>query len=369
MSPRIRRTASTALAALLALGFLAADLSAAKLLPVSLCVQEQTNWCWDATSQCVLKYYGTVVSQCAIAEWARTHATDYNFGSVNCCSDASQGCNHANYLWGGGSGMREILNNWGLSASVYSRQMYLSEINAQLDAYRPFVINWMWTSGGGHVLIGYGIDRTQLNYMDPWPGEGLKIASYDWVVASSDHSWSYALSINTSFNPTFYNLKVDATAGGTTNPVPGTYPCQKDSVVTISQTPQPYNQFINWTGDASGSSNTINVTMMADRSVRAVFAVIWAPVNLTGTKTLARGLAQGQYINVLRWEPNPGNVNIGNYQIYRNDGSGWSLVASLAATATNYWDRGVAKTATYSYLVVAVSSNGYSGYPAEVSVK
>lgn len=368
MSPRLRRFFSAAVATLLALSVLVAVLPAAtRVLPISLCHQEQTNWCWDASSQCIFNYYGTVLAQCTIAEWARTHATVYNFGSVNCCTDASRGCNSVNYLWGGGSGMREILGNWGLSSSVYSRQMYFSELTAQVDLYRPFVINWQWKSGGGHVLVGYGYNGTQIYYMDPW--EGLKIAAYDWMVDSTDHNWGYSLQINNAFTPTFYNLTISATAGGTTNPVPGTYACQKDSVVTITQTPEPYNQFVNWTGDASGSANSINVTMAAARSVRAVFAIIWAPVNLAGTKTMARGLAQGQYINVLHWEHNPGNINIGNYQVYRNDGSGWSLVASLSGSATTYWDRGVAKTSAYSYRVVAVSSTGYSGYTAEVSVK
>jgi hypothetical protein len=175
--------------------------SFSQYLTVPQVIQEQDQWCWAGSSACVLGYYGITISQCTIAEYTRLNATWHNFGSVNCCTDPSQGCNYWNYNWGYAGSMQDILRHWGVDnygASFFSIPTIISE----LSAGRPFIFRWAWTSGGGHFLVGHGFSASDsmMSYMNPWFGEGLKIAKYSWILSSSDHKWTSTNQIAT--NPT-----------------------------------------------------------------------------------------------------------------------------------------------------------------------
>jgi hypothetical protein len=69
-----------------------------------------------------------------------------------------------------------------------------------IDAGRPFIFRWGWNPSGGHFLVMYGYSDSTVYYMNPWMGEGKKIARYDWVVKDSDHTWTHTLSIS-EINP------------------------------------------------------------------------------------------------------------------------------------------------------------------------
>jgi hypothetical protein len=164
----------------------------AKVLDVPLVTQEQDQWCWAGVSKATLDFYGFNINQCTIAEYTRTTATWHDFGSTNCCADASQGCNYWNYNWGYAGSINSILQNWGVSNYGYGAALSIDEITEQIDGNRPFIIRWGWTTGGGHFLVGHGIDDNgMVNYMNPWPGEGLTTALYAWVVSGSNHTWTH----------------------------------------------------------------------------------------------------------------------------------------------------------------------------------
>jgi hypothetical protein len=160
--------------------------------------QEQDQWCWAGVSGCVLQYYCTPISQCNIAEYTRTVATWHNFGTTNCCVNASLGCNYWNYNWGYPGSIQDILIHF---ASIQNPGVgsFLSQANVtnQVTNNCPFVIRWGWTTGGGHFLVGHGLIETTMYYMDPWFGEGLKIADYDWVVSGDDHTWTHTNKVTT----------------------------------------------------------------------------------------------------------------------------------------------------------------------------
>src|SRR5688500_7050594 len=85
-----------------------------QVLSVPQVIQQQTEWCWAATLKCVMDYYDPNLSfsQCVIAEYARTQATWHNYGSIDCCTNPSQGCNYWNYMWGYNGGIEDILDNF-----------------------------------------------------------------------------------------------------------------------------------------------------------------------------------------------------------------------------------------------------------------
>ncbi len=171
----------------------------AQVLNVTEMEQEQTQWCWAGTSACILDYYCTTTPQCNIAEYTRTVATWHNFGTTNCCVNPSLGCNYWNYNWGYPGSIQDILIHFA-SIQNYGYGSYLStsSITNEIQANRPFVIRWGWTSGGGHFLTGHGLIGTDMYYMDPWYGEGLHIADYSWVVSGVDHTWTHTNILTTS---------------------------------------------------------------------------------------------------------------------------------------------------------------------------
>lgn len=161
----------------------------AKVLSVPEVIQEQDQWCWAAVSKAVLDYYSNDISQCTIAEYARTNASWHDYGPVNCCTDASQGCNYWNYNWGYTGSIQNILENWGIDNYGSSGALTQSEAAQEINDNRPFIFRWAWTGGGGHFLVGHGLENEILHFMDPWFGEGYKTASFDWVVNGSNHTW------------------------------------------------------------------------------------------------------------------------------------------------------------------------------------
>ena len=174
------------------------SLAEAKILDVPETTQEQNQWCWAGVSSATLAYYGQSISQCTIAEYTRTHATFHNFGSINCCQNASQGCNYWNYGYGYLGSIQKILQNWGVNNYGYGYALSQSAATSEIDSNRPFIMRWGWTSGGGHFLVGHGIENGMLHYMDPWFGEGLKTSSYSWVVSASDHTWTHTNVLTTT---------------------------------------------------------------------------------------------------------------------------------------------------------------------------
>lgn len=171
----------------------------AQILNVGLVVQEQNQWCWAGVSKCILDYYGNNQQQCDIADYARTVITWNNFGSVNCCVDPNQGCNYWNYNFGYPGSIQDILihfsniQNYGTYASLTT-----TEITTECAGNRPYVIRWGWYSGGGHFIVGSGISGNNVNYMNPWPGEGLHVSTYSWLCNDGVHDWTHTNLLTTS---------------------------------------------------------------------------------------------------------------------------------------------------------------------------
>jgi len=159
--------------------------------------QEHSNWCWAGTSKAILDYYGKPASQCSIVNWA--------YGLNYACNTApfswNDRANTANAMYGTGGSIQNILRAFGnLSTTAYDYASSWNSVVADINGWRPFVIRYGWTSGGGHFIVGYGWQQYDgVNYvdvMDPWPGEGKKVNTYAYTVASTSHRWTHTLRIN-----------------------------------------------------------------------------------------------------------------------------------------------------------------------------
>lgn len=163
----------------------------AQVLNVGKNEQEHDQWCWSACSKTILDYYGFPKSQCQIADWTRTTATFYNFGSTPCCTDATKGCNYWNYNSGSAGSIQEILVHFGKLQNTSVSALTQAQVKSELGLNHLFVIRWGWDAGGGHFIVGHGLNVNNLYYMNPWFGEGLKIGTYSWVSKGDTHTWTH----------------------------------------------------------------------------------------------------------------------------------------------------------------------------------
>ena len=181
--------------AIAAIAVLAAATSCfAAVLSVPQYNQEKTQWCWDASSQMILYYYGKSVSQTTIANWAvgGQNLPNYLYNS----SDWRKDC-------------RQVLAYFGsLSSTGYGYAFSLSTVTSEIDAGRPMMIGWSWTSGGGHAVVIHGTSGSYLYVRDPW--YGATVNTYNWVYYARGGSgqWTQTLKLNTNVNPyyAYYQL-------------------------------------------------------------------------------------------------------------------------------------------------------------------
>lgn len=157
--------------------------------------QEQSNWCWDADSKCVLQYYGTTVNQCDIATYA--------FGGNCCSSPSSSTCNQPN-VFQGSKGIMGVLDKYGKIASKRIQSTIpMSQILSELQASRPFILGIMWNGGGGHVVVGCGYNQStsSITFMDSWQNNGMTTKKYTSGSSMSTNSgtgtWAETLVITT----------------------------------------------------------------------------------------------------------------------------------------------------------------------------
>ncbi|WP_299682338.1 T9SS type A sorting domain-containing protein, partial [uncultured Tenacibaculum sp.] len=81
--------------------------------------------------------------------------------------------------------------------------------------------------------------------------------------------------VTANFGPIQRTLTLNATNGSVTAaPDPGTGSYDDGSVVTLTATPDAGYEFTGWSGDASGTTNPLTITMDADKTVTAMFQVI-----------------------------------------------------------------------------------------------
>jgi hypothetical protein len=156
-----------------------------------------------------------------------------------------------------------------------------ADIQTEINNFRPFIIRWAWTTGGGHFIIGHGLQNGTLYYMNPWFGEGLKFAAYDWVKSNADHTWTHTNVLTT--NPLILTasatvLRISSQAGSTntfdiTSNIDWTISCDKpwitanpisgsgNSTITLTLSANPTN-------DARTSTVTLSGTGVSDQVIK-----------------------------------------------------------------------------------------------------
>jgi hypothetical protein len=152
-------------------------------MAVLLVPQEVDNWCWAASAQMIMSYFGKNVAQCE-------QAND-EFRRTDCCVSA-KGILPANCDSGGWP----QFERYGFTYfRTHNAPLSWEMLQQEIAGKRPVAFSWGWTqnAGQGHMMVAIGYLDAPTGRLvfvnDPWPpsrGEARQM-SYDQYVAADDH--------------------------------------------------------------------------------------------------------------------------------------------------------------------------------------
>ena len=170
-------------------------------LPVPVVEQQMQYWCWAATTEAILSYYGNYIPQCSIVD----EAFQCRNRSSNCCSYLRY-CDKPWQLTGDNCAVNAILWSRGIATNLSPAALTEYQVSSEIAAGRPFYIAIKYYGiETGHVVIGRGYYSGKLYIMDP--ADGYVTALYSWVLSNNDFYWDQTLltSGNGSPSPTNYS--------------------------------------------------------------------------------------------------------------------------------------------------------------------
>lgn len=144
-----------------------------RLLNIAAVQQEQSNWCWAASTEMVADYFGANATQTDIVRYVKGSVVNET-GTVY---DIQKGLSHYNIS----------------STPVLSSLSFQTIVN-QINNGQPQVAIIRWASGGGHayVIRGYYEDtsasKQDVYYIDPWDAS-YNLMAYSSFVSNNSFSW------------------------------------------------------------------------------------------------------------------------------------------------------------------------------------
>jgi hypothetical protein len=130
-----------------------------RVLAFAMQYQEQSQWCWAATSASVSIYLNTT------SKWTQCLIVNNALSQTSCCTQGSSpACNKSWFL----DHALQIVGNFGHMAV---KRAQLSEVVQEIDSNRPLCLRIGWYDGGGHFVAIYGYSGTVVNVGDPWWGD------------------------------------------------------------------------------------------------------------------------------------------------------------------------------------------------------
>lgn len=185
------------------------------------------------------------------------------------------------------------------------------------------------TSSGGIYTEIY--EDVNTSYSDT--GLPYDTTYYYKVIASNSSVSSEFSNIVSGTTSPVYTVSLSKTGQGNVTSDFNSYP--KNSLATITATPSSGWQFSHWTGNATGSTNPIQITMDANKSVTANFTQItYDPIVVTSpTTTTVWSTGQTKDVSI-SWDAGNvgGNVKI---ELLRN-GSVYSTITSSTTNDGSY---------------------------------
>ena len=149
------------------------------------------------------------------------------------------------------------------------------------------------TTGGTISPAGGPYDDGTVVSLTATPASGYRFDHWSGDATGTAATTSVTIGTAKSITATFVKIwtiatAVDPAAGGTITPAPGTF--DDGAVVSLKAVPATGYRFDHWSGDASGTTATVSVTMTGNKSVTAAFTKIYtltAVANPTAGGTIA----------------------------------------------------------------------------------
>ncbi|MCI8539817.1 MAG: hypothetical protein HFF18_14365 [Oscillospiraceae bacterium] len=135
--------------------------------------QEKKYWCWAATAECILDYFGISTTQESFVSLVKGITPAPNVTALD-------------------SEVYDGLYDYGLTGTIRAASISFSSTASEIYNERPIYAGISWSSGGGHavVICGYDSDSKMIEYMEPDDGtfhqmlyskfKGGSSSSRDW---------------------------------------------------------------------------------------------------------------------------------------------------------------------------------------------
>jgi len=193
------------------------------------------------------------------------------------------------------------------SPAVADGKVYVGSDGGEVYAFGPTYTLTITTTSGGTTdptpgthtyACGSPIEVTAIPdtcyLFDHWELDGVNVGSANpySVLMDDDHT------LHAVFVQITYTLAITATAGGTTNPTPGTHTYACGSSVEVTALPDTDYVFDHWEldGDNVGATNPISVTMDSDHTLHSVFQ--YSPPPTYDVTIDAYCYTEGTYVSV-----------------------------------------------------------------------
>ena len=98
----------------------------------------------------------------------------------------------------------------------------------------------------------------------------------------------------------WYDLTISVEEGGTTTPSPGTHNYRSGEIVQVQAIADDTYEFSGWSGDVSGTTNPVEITMDSDRSIKAAFKKAAVEKKGCFISTAAYGTSLHPHVKILQ---------------------------------------------------------------------
>jgi len=204
-----------------------------------------------------------------------------------------------------------------------------------------------WQTADGTTLWEYSCNFTSVGY----GSHTIRARAWD------GEEYSNEVLVNVFVNYTYLSTSIDPSGGGdiSLNPAGGIY--DYGTVVTVTAVPNEGYEFSYWSGNASGTNPTIQITMDSNKNIVAHFAPINYPPNKPYSPYPPNNATNVAITTTLSWQCSDADGDTLTYDIYFGTGSNPPKVVSNITT--NFYSPGTLQySTTYYWKVVAWDEHG-----------
>ncbi|WP_439882672.1 InlB B-repeat-containing protein [Pontibacter sp. MBLB2868] len=234
-----------------------------------------------------------------------------------------------------------------------------------------------WMNGWQKMTERIGVNDSKISYMElyskAFPAGTVTLGgNYQSPAAGAENNYFVIMQAD-PVQQTNYTLTVNTSGSGTVVKSPDQASYAKGSQVTLTATPASGYEFSGWSGDASGTTNPLTVTMNSNKTVTATFsAVSTAPGLLLFTPTsLTANVPVGQQkelkVNLNNSDEDPVTVQLTATETGGTAVPAWLLYNSKTLSSANAAQFALGSSGNEVLLTVDAASLAAGTYTATVT--